>query len=92
MLNNEGTVSLAAIWEDEVDNNGSLIRDIIASSVKPVEVPVDLISDPDTGAWEGIAVIAADSANGTWQFSLDNGTVWNPLARCFCKHGEIVGF
>ena len=40
---------------------------------------VDIITDPDLGAADGIAIISADNTNGAWQFSLDNGSTWNPL-------------
>ncbi|WP_442795366.1 YDG domain-containing protein [Pelobium manganitolerans] len=37
------------------------------------------ISDPDTGAEQGIAIIGADNTNGTWWFSIDGGITWNSL-------------
>ena len=33
-------------------------------------------SDRDPGALRGIAVVAADNANGAWQFSRDGGRTW----------------
>jgi hypothetical protein len=78
-LDNSGDVILPAINEDDTNNPGILIRDLIASSVKPVEVPVHMITDPDSGALEGIAIYSADTSHGTWEYSLDNGANWNPL-------------
>jgi hypothetical protein len=52
-------------------NAGTLVIMMIASTL-----PVDLISDEDTGAQEGIAVIGIDDAHGVWQFSMDNGATW----------------
>ena len=40
---------------------------------------VDNVVDLDLGAVLGIAVTAADSANGAWWYSTDNGTNWNAL-------------
>ncbi|WP_238537822.1 M36 family metallopeptidase [Zavarzinella formosa] len=38
-----------------------------------------LVHDPDVGALSGMAVTAVDGKNGTWQFSVNNGTTWTPL-------------
>jgi hypothetical protein len=40
----------------------------------------DPITDPDPDAVEGIAVIATDSGNGFWQFSIDGGQTWADFA------------
>src|SRR5437867_6467765 len=40
---------------------------------------VDDVTDVDSGALLGIAITAADSGNGSWFYSLDNGTTWNGL-------------
>ena len=75
VLENSGFMSLSAIDEDvpAASNNGTLVGDIIASAGG------DRITDIDAGAVEGIAVIAVNNANGTWQFSIDNGTNWTPF-------------
>jgi hypothetical protein len=75
VLDNTGNMSLNAINEDvaNASNNGTLISDIIASAGG------DRITDVDAGAVEGIAVIAVNNTNGTWQFTIDNGTNWTPF-------------
>ena len=40
---------------------------------------VDNVTDVDSGALLGIAITATDSGNGSWFYSLDNGTIWNGL-------------
>ncbi len=40
---------------------------------------VDNVTDIDSGALLGIAVTAADTTNGTWFYSTNNGTSWNAL-------------
>ena len=40
---------------------------------------MDNVTDPDAGALPGIAITAADMANGIWHYSTDNGTNWNAL-------------
>ncbi|MEK7678041.1 MAG: cadherin repeat domain-containing protein, partial [Verrucomicrobiota bacterium] len=37
------------------------------------------ISDVDVGAVAGVAVEAADTANGSWHYTTHGGTVWNAL-------------
>src|SRR5262249_48910280 len=58
VLDNTGDMSLNSIPEDDVANNGTLVSDIIASAGG------DRITDIDSAAVEGIAVIAADTTNG----------------------------
>ena len=57
---------LTAIDEDPVSNPGTLVSDLIAGQ----------ISDPDSGALTGIAVVAIDNTNGTWQYTVNGGGVW----------------
>ncbi len=64
-----GAWDLPAIPEDTVGGTGALVSSLIAGQV----------SDPDLNAVTGIAITAADSTNGTWQYSL-NGTTWNTIA------------
>ncbi len=40
---------------------------------------VDNVTDSDSGALLGIAITAADTTNGSWFYSTDNGTNWNAL-------------
>ncbi|MDP1612088.1 MAG: DUF4347 domain-containing protein, partial [Sulfuritalea sp.] len=49
---------------------GSTVADFAASNV----------GDVDTGAVQGIAIIASNEANGTWYYSVDNGTTWNAIS------------
>ncbi|MBD2515327.1 DUF4347 domain-containing protein [Nostoc sp. FACHB-973] len=72
-LNNTGNPKLAAITQNviDADNSGTLISVILATGAGG-----NPISDADTGAVEGIAVIAVDNTNGTWQYSTDGGSNW----------------
>ncbi len=58
--------ALTAINEDNFTNSGTLVSDLIAGQV----------SDVDSGAVEGIAVIAVDDSNGTWEYTTDGGSNW----------------
>jgi hypothetical protein len=73
VLDNTGSMSLADTLEDSAGDNGTLIVDLIASAGG------DRITDPDAGALEGIAIIAADTANGAWHYSINNGSSWSAL-------------
>jgi len=66
-----GTAAMTAILEDDQTSAGTLISALI---------PGLGISDPDAGALRGVAVVAADLAHGSWQYTLDGGTNWATLA------------
>ncbi|MCX8155763.1 MAG: FG-GAP-like repeat-containing protein [Verrucomicrobiae bacterium] len=40
---------------------------------------IENVTDPDSGAVTGIAVIGADTMHGTWYFTIDGGATWNAL-------------
>ncbi|HIK09737.1 MAG TPA: DUF4347 domain-containing protein [Oscillatoriaceae cyanobacterium M33_DOE_052] len=75
VLDNSASMSLTAIDEDVADasNTGTTVADIITSAGG------DRITDVDAGAVEGIAVIGVNNTNGTWQYSINDGTSWNPF-------------
>lgn len=74
LLDNTGSPFFTAIDEDATSNPGTLISLMILSAFPP-----DRITDVDSGALEGIAVIAADTTSGSWEFTLDNGATFSPL-------------
>ncbi|MBG1267437.1 beta strand repeat-containing protein [Nostoc sp. WHI] len=72
-LDDTGNPTLAAITQDvtAADNPGTLVSAIIATGAGG-----DPITDVDTGAVEGIAVIGVNNTNGKWQYSTDGGNNW----------------
>src|SRR5262249_32434679 len=84
VLDNTGNMSLSSILEDQTGNSGTLITDVIASAGG------DRITDLDAGAVEGLAIIAADTANGSWEYSLNNGTNWNALGTVSATSGRLL--
>jgi len=64
---------LTAINEDDFTNSGTSVSDLIDSVSG---VPLDLITDVDSSALEGIAAFTVDNTNGSWEFSIDNGSTW----------------
>ncbi len=61
------------INEDDLTNGGTTIADLLASAGG------NPVSDVDTGALAGIAVIGADTTHGAWQYSTDGGATWLDL-------------
>ena len=64
-----GANDLTPISEDAFNNGGTLVADLISTWV----------TDADSGALEGIAVIGVDNTNGSWEFSIDGGTSWTAV-------------
>ncbi len=75
VLDNTGVPSMTSITEDDVNNSGDLIADIIARGAGG-----DPITDADTSAVEGIAIRSVLSpGSGTWQYSTNAGVSWANL-------------
>ena len=76
VLTTTGPLSLGNVAEDTLQPVGVSLAALLAAAGNP-------ISDADSGALEGMAVIAADNSHGSWQFSLANppaGTAdWQPV-------------
>jgi Ca2+-binding RTX toxin-like protein len=62
--------SLTPITEDQTNDTGQTVSSIVGSS----------ITDPDSGALQGIAITGATSTNGAWQFSTNGGSSWTNFA------------
>jgi len=74
------TPTLAAVDEDAgapVGAVGTLVSSLV--DLNPPATGNNNVSDVDAGAVTGIAVTAADAANGTWFYSLDGGANWIAL-------------
>ncbi len=80
VLNTAASPALAAVTEDvgapigAVGTPVSALVDFAAPSGQ-----VDNVTDVDAGALTGIAITAADATNGSWFYSLNNGSAWSPL-------------
>ena len=51
---------------------------------------VDNVTDVDSGALLGIAVTAADTANGSWYYSTNDGTNWNALGAVANNNARLL--
>jgi uncharacterized repeat protein (TIGR01451 family) len=74
---------LDPIDEDDIGNNGNTVAQILASAGAP-------ITDTDPGAVQGIAVIDADEAGGTWEFSINGGGTYNPFGPVFNNQALLL--
>ncbi|MFO0878188.1 MAG: tandem-95 repeat protein [Gemmataceae bacterium] len=83
VLDNTGTMALDTILEDATTNSGTLISSLLASAG-------DRINDVDAGAIEGIAVTAADTTNGVWEYSTDNGGNWSALGNVSATSARLL--
>ncbi len=77
VLNSAGDATFSSINEDETDNNGNSVQEIIDSVGG--DGGIDMITDNDPGAREGIAITAVNNSNGTWEYSTDSGLTWQPF-------------
>lgn len=70
VLDNSLFPTLASIAEDFTGaGGGTLVSSLLAGAV----------TDVDAGALQGIAITAASSAHGVWQYSLDGGGTWSGM-------------
>jgi len=70
VLNNALAPALTPINEDDTNPAGTLVSSLLTGAV----------TDADAGASRGIAITSAsNSAQGTWQYSLDGGANWQNL-------------
>jgi hypothetical protein len=80
VLNAARTPVLASVSEDAtapVGAVGTLVSSLVDDAVPAGQV--DNVTDADTGALLGIALIGTDTTQGTWHYSLDNGASWTAL-------------
>ncbi len=71
VLDNTGDMTLTDVTQDNTNSPGNAVSAIIASAAG------DRITDADSGALEGIAVIGVDDTNGAWEYSTDGGAIWH---------------
>ncbi|UCH49236.1 MAG: DUF4347 domain-containing protein, partial [Betaproteobacteria bacterium] len=75
-----GANNLATINEDPVSNPGTLVSDLISGQ----------ITDTDAGALEGIAVIAVDDTNGSWEYTTDGGSNWTAFVAVDSSSARLL--
>ncbi|MFO1019895.1 MAG: DUF1573 domain-containing protein [Planctomycetales bacterium] len=86
LLNPTGNPSLIILTEDTIANNGTAIKDIIASTL----LGNAYITDPDTAAPEGLALYSAPNSGGNWQYTLNGGTNWTTITGLSPAHALLL--
>lgn len=86
-LDNTGDPTLTGITEDDLNNNGDAVSDLIGGSM----------TDVDSGAVQGIAVIVPAvngiphvSDGGTWQYSIDAAQTWQDLGSVSLSNALLL--
>lgn len=64
---------------------GSLVSTLVDSAF-----PLSNVTDVDVGAVRGIAVTAADTTNGTWYYSTNNGSTWTALGAVSDTSAQLL--
>ena len=91
VLDNSKSPALAATAEDAgapVGAVGTLVRALVDFASPAGQV--DNVTDVDAGAGLGIAVTAADTSNGSWYYSIDNGATWNALGAVSDANARLL--
>jgi len=81
-------VTLSSILEDAAAPSGAV--GTLISSVAAIGTGQNNITDPDTGAVAGVAITAADTTNGSWFYSTNGGTTWNPLGTVSSTSARLL--
>ncbi|MEQ9407983.1 MAG: DUF4347 domain-containing protein, partial [Fuerstiella sp.] len=88
---NDTTVTLNAVSEDAGPPTGPV--GTLIASLADLNSPAggqDNVTDIDAAAVTGIAVVGADTANGAWYYSTDNGTSWNLLGSVTSGSARVL--
>ncbi|MGB7323271.1 MAG: cadherin-like domain-containing protein, partial [Rubripirellula sp.] len=70
VLDNSGAPALPTITEDEINNSGMTVADLLATGASGNPI-TDVDGDP-----EGIAIVNRNNGRGSWEYSLDGGSNW----------------
>ena len=90
VLNAAPSPVLTAINEDAgapVGAVGTLITSLVDL---PGGGGLNNVTDVDSGALVGLAVTAADTTNGTWFYSTNNGASWNALGAVAANNARLL--
>ncbi|HEX8310774.1 MAG TPA: pre-peptidase C-terminal domain-containing protein, partial [Chthoniobacteraceae bacterium] len=80
LLEANSPLLLAPINEDATTNSGTLVGDLIGTS----------IIDPDANALRGIAVISAADLHGQWQFTTNSGGTWTAFGAVGDQNARLL--
>ena len=82
-----GNPALTTIGASQIGNAGQLVSDFVMGTAGSNRT---VVTDVDTGAVLGIAVVGAGGSSGTWQCSTDNGATWNTVGSVSTTSGLLL--
>ena len=91
VLDNSKDPALTAVNEDAGVPSGavgSLVSELVDFATPSGQI--DNVTDVDSGAGLGIAITAADSTNGVWFYSINNGANWNALGAVSGSNARLL--
>ncbi len=83
VLNVQSPLSLRPVQQGDSMNFGTRITTMLASGGG------DPITD-QAGSKEGIAIIGANTANGTWQYTINNGVSWKTMGKVSNTSAQLL--
>ena len=92
VLNAGATPVLTAENEDAgapVGAVGTLVSSLV--NLTPPAGELDNVTDADSGAVTGIALTATNTTNGSWFYSLDNGSSWTAVGAVADNSALLLG-
>ncbi|MEG4085116.1 DUF4347 domain-containing protein, partial [Microcoleus sp. POL10_C6] len=81
-------VTLNNIPEDSGTPTGAV--GTLISSIAAIGTGQNNITDADAGAVAGVAITAANTTNGTWYYTINGGTTWNPLGAVSDTNARLL--
>ena len=78
-------VTLTSVLEDAVAPTGA-----VGTLVSQIVSLGGNVTDPNTSPLTGIALTAADTTNGSWFYTIDGGTTWNPLGAVSSTSARLL--
>jgi large repetitive protein len=74
----------AVALNNEAEDSGAPVGAVgtLVSSLVDLNPPAggqDNVTDSDSGAVTGMAIVGSDTTNGSWFYSINNGASWSPL-------------
>ncbi|MEC4816947.1 MAG: DUF4347 domain-containing protein [Scytonema sp. PMC 1069.18] len=89
-VNDAPTLSEAEVTLTPINNNIGVPIGAVGTLVSSLVRLSDNVIDPDVNAVTGIAITNADTTNGIWFYSTDNGSNWIPLGLVSDNNARLL--
>ncbi len=88
VLDNSKTPVLNAVNEDAGAPSGAV--GTLISDLVDIGGALSNVTDIDASTITGIAIYSANTTNGTWHYTIDGGTSWNPLGAVTAGSARLL--